>query len=124
MPDLNEKNLEKAARALKTRLMIGRFASHLNKPHAPALRPHTWVFLRQHGNEKDPAICLGIVFHVWAMRKFNMVRFTAHTHTGKEVKTSGLLTKLDNGEDGLVLDVRWPWETLLREFKGLSAGDL
>lgn len=124
MPDLNEKNLEKAARQLKTRLMIGRFASHVNTPHAPALRPHTWVFLRQHGNEEDPAICLGIVFHVWVMRKYNMVRFTAHTHTGKEVKTSGLLTRLDNGEDGLVLDVRWPWETLLNEYKGLSAGNL
>lgn len=124
MPEFNEKNIEKAARQLKTRLMIGRFASHVRTPHAPALRPHTWVFLRQPGNEEDPAICLGIVFHVWVMRKYNMVRFTAHTHTGKEVKTSGLLTKLDNGQDGLVLDVRWPWETLLAEYKGLSAGNL
>ncbi len=119
MPDLNEKNLERAARALRIRLMIGR-----SKPHAPELRPHTWVFLRQPGDEEDPAICLGIVFHVWAMRRYNMVRFTAHTHTGKEVKTSGLLTRLDNGEDGLVLDVRWPWETLLAQYKGLSAGNL
>ncbi len=119
MPDLNEKNLEKAARALRIRLMANR-----KQLHAPTLRPHTWVFLRQPGDEKDPAICLGIVFHVWVMRKYNMVRFTAHTHTGKEVKTSGLLTKLDNGEDGLVLDVRWPWETLLNEYKGLSAGNL
>lgn len=124
MPDLNEKNLEAAARQLKLRLMIGRFASHVNKPHAPALRPHTWIFLRQPGNEEDPAICLGIVFKVWPMRKYNMVRFTAHTHTGKEIKTAGRLTVLDNGAAGLIIDVRWPWDTLLKQYKGLSAGDL
>jgi hypothetical protein len=124
MPDFNENNLEKAARQLKTRLMIGRFASHVNKPHAPALRPHTWIFLRQPGDQEDSAICLGIVFKVWAMKKYNMIRFTAHTGTGKEIHASGRLTTLDNGKDGLVLDVRWPWETMLKEYKGLSAGDL
>ena len=119
MPDLNEKNIEKAARQLRIRLMINR-----KQPHAPALRPHTWVFLRQSEDEVEDAICLGIVFHVWAMRKYNMVRFTAQTHTGKEIKTSGRLTKISNGEDGLILDVRWPWETLCKQYKGLSAGNL
>ena len=118
MPDLNEKNIEKAARQLRIRLMLNR-----KQPHAPALRPHTWVFLRQGDGDED-AICLGIVFKVWATRKFNMIRFTAHTPTGKEVKTSGRLTEISNGEEGLVLDVRWPWETLCKQYKGLSAGNL
>ncbi len=119
MPDLNEKNIEKAARQLRIRLLVNR--KHL---HAPALRPHTWVFLRQTKDEVEDAICLGIVFKVWPTKKYNMVRFTAHTTTGKEVKTSGRLTKISNGQDGLILDVRWPWETLLKEHKGLSAGNL
>lgn len=119
MPEFNQKNIEKAARQLRLRLLVNR-----KRLHAPALRPHTWIFLRQAGNEKEPVICLGIVFHVWPIQKYNMVRFTAHTNTGKDVKTSGRLTKLDNGGDGMVLDVRWPWMTLLKEFKGLSAGNI
>ncbi len=118
MSDLNEKNIEKAARQLRIRLMANR-----KRLHAPALRPHTWIFLRQGDGDED-AICLGIVFHVWAIKKYNMVRFTGHTNTGKEVKTSGRLTKISNGEDGLILDVRWPWGTMLKQYKGLSAGDL
>jgi len=90
----------------------------------PHMRPHTWVFLRQEDNHEEPIINLGIVFHEWPINKYNMVNFTSHTATGKELKTSGLLTKLDNGQIGLVLQTRWPWGSLLREYKGLSAGDL
>lgn len=118
MPEYNEENLEKAARRLRIRLMVNR--KHL---HAPALRPHTWIFLR-HGDGDEDATCLGIVFNKWPANKYNMIRFTAHTATGKEIKTSGRLTKISNGEDGLILDVRWPWDTLLTEYKGLSAGNL
>lgn len=118
MPDLNEKNIEKAARLLRIRLLVNR-----KRLHPPALRPHTWVFLRS-GTDDTDAICLGIVFNVWPTRKFNMLRFTAHTPTGKELKTSGRLTKISNGEDGLILDLRWPWETLCKQYKGLSAGNL
>lgn len=95
------------------------------KPMRPHMRPHTWVFLRQKDNPKDPVICLGIVFHTWDRAKYNMVRFTAHdTNSTREITTSGRLTVLDNGEIGIIIDKRWPWTTLLKEFRGLSAGDL
>ncbi len=112
----------------RLKLMLHRImdATRRNKVHAlmqPHMRPHTWIFLRQKDDD-EPIICLGIVFHEWPRSKYNMVNFTSHTHTGKELKTSGLLTKLDNGQIGLVLQTRWPWGALLREYKGLSAGDL
>lgn len=131
MPEFNEKNLEKAARQLSTKLLLHRILTVTNtKPNTvaypklmpPHMRPHTWVFLRQTGMT-PPAIALGVIFHTWPRKKFNMVRFTAHTPSG-EVKTSGCLTPLDNGEVGLILDVRWPWKTLLKKYKGLSAGNL
>ena len=114
----------------RTKLLIKRMIDRVSNPSTktfavqPHMRPHTWVFLRQPGNEEDPIICLGIVFHVWPRKKYNMINFSSHTNTGKEIKTSGLLTKLDTGAAGLVLKVRWPWGSLLREYKGLSAGDL
>ncbi len=117
MPEYNEENLEKAARRLRIRLIANR-----KQLHAPALRPHTWIFLRD--NDGESVLCLGIVFHVWPRNKYNMIRFTAKTDAGMDISTSGRLTKLDNGKDGLVLDLRWPWETLLKQYKGLSAGNL
>jgi len=117
--EFNEKNMEEAARKLRIRTMAHR--KMLVQPH---MRPHTWVFLRQEDNEDEPIICLGIVFKKWPRNKYNMINFSSHTNTGKEIKTSGLLTKLDNGQDGLVIKVRWPWGSLLKEYKGLSAGDL
>ena len=124
--DLNEKNIERACNDELTRRLLNQI---IGKPPAklmrPDMRPHTWVFLRDKADKEEPVTCLGVVFKVWDRAKFNMIRFTAHTHTGKEIKTSGLLTILDNGQDrGLILDVRWPWTTLLKEFKGLSAGNL
>jgi hypothetical protein len=114
----------------RTKLLIKRMIDRVSRPQTkfqlmqPHMRPHTWVFLRQEANDEDPIICLGIVFHVWPRKKYNMINFSSHTNTGKEIKTSGLLTKLDTGAAGLVLKVRWPWGSLLREYKGLSAGDL
>ena len=127
--DFNEKNVEKICQDARLKLMLRRIidGAQPRKIHAlmpPHMRPHTWVFLRQVDNEDEPIIHLGIVFHEWPQNKYNMVNFTAHTNTGKEIKTSGLLTKLDNGQTGLGLKVRWPWGSLLREYKGLSAGDL
>lgn len=123
--DLNEKNIEKACQDETTRRMLYKIIG--KRPGAlvrPPLRPHTWVFLRQRNNRKEPVFCLGICFHTWDRAKYNMVRFTAHDRAGKEITTSGRLTILDNGETGLIIDKRWPWTTLLKEFKGLSAGDL
>jgi hypothetical protein len=93
----------------------------LMRPH---MRPHTWVFLRQQGIADDPVTCLGIVFHEWPRNKYNMINFTSQTNTGEELKTSGLLTPLDNGQTGLVLKVRWPWGAMLKQYKGLSDGNL
>jgi len=111
----------------RTKLCIRRIFDGIGVGHAnymqPHMRPHTWVFLRQDDHD-DPIICLGIVFKEWPRSKYNMVNFISHTNSGKEIKTSGLLTKLDNDEIGLVLQVRWPWGALLRQYKGLSAGDL
>jgi len=118
----------KIAQDARLKLMFRRIIDNMGKAHPtfiqPHMRPHTWVFLRQDDNHDEPIICLGIVFHEWTRNKYNMVNFTSHTATGKEIKTSGLLTKLDNGGTGLVLQTRWPWGALLREYKGLSAGDL
>lgn len=118
----------KVAQDARLKLMFRRIIDNMGKAHPtfmqPHMRPHTWVFLRQEDNDEDPIICLGIVFHVWPRKKYNMINFSSHTNTGKEIKTSGLLTKLDTGAAGLVLKVRWPWGSLLREYKGLSAGDL
>ncbi len=130
--DLNEKNLEQACRRIagdaKTKLCMRRIfdgarQGKLQRMMPPHMRPHTWIFLRQKDND-DPIICLGVVFHEWPRNKYNMVNFTSHTHTGKELKTSGLLTLLDNGQSGLVIQVRWPWGAMLKQYKGLSAGDL
>ena len=110
--------IQRAATTLRIRNLANR--RDQVRPH---MRPHTWVFLRQRDSD-EPIICLGIVFHEWPRNKYNMVNFSSHTHTGKELKTSGLLAKLDNGGIGLVIKVRWPWGALLREYKGLSAGDL
>lgn len=123
--DLNEKNVERICNDELTRRaivkIIGARPAELMQPD---MRPHTWIFLRQ-DNKQVPVICLGIVFNTWPMNKFNMVRFTAHDRASdKEVTTSGRLTKLDNGADGLVLDVRWPWMTMMKKYRGLSAGDL
>lgn len=122
--DLNEKNVEKACWDEITRRriyeIIGKAPAKLMRPH---MRPHTWVFLRQKDNKEEPVICLGVVFNTWDRAKFNMIRFTAH-QKAEEISTSGRLTVLDNGETGIILDVRWPWTTLLKEFRGLSAGDL
>lgn len=107
-------------RALFSRLQPTGVELHI-RPH---LRPHTWVFLYQRDNHKEPIIRLGIVFHTWDRARYNMLRFTAHTKAGGEVTTSGRLTVLDNGDTGIIIDVRWPWVTLLKKFKGLSAGDL
>lgn len=118
----------KIAQDARLKLMLRRIIDGgRSKAHAlmqPHMRPHTWVFLRQEENQEDPIIHLGIVFHEWPITKYNMVNFTSHTSTGKELKTSGLLTKLDNGQVGLVIQTRWPWGAMLREYKGLSAGDL
>jgi len=106
----------------RVKLMIRRISNGAHmRPH---MRPHTWVFMRQEDNKEDPVTCLGIVFHEWPRKKYNMINFTSHTHSGKELKTSGLLTLLDNGHAGLVLQVRWPWGAMLKQYKGLSAGDL
>jgi len=124
--DLNEKNVERACQDELTRRLlydiIGKPPAELMRPH---MRPHTWVFLRQKNNREEPVFCLGVVFHTWDRVKYNMVRFTAHSKTtDREITTSGRLTTLDNGETGLIIDKRWPWKTLLKEFRGLSAGDL
>lgn len=91
--------------------------------HAPVLRPHTWVFLRQKDNRKEPVIRLGIVFNTWP-RKFNMLCFRVKTNVGDPVEARGRFTVLDNGETGLILDHRWCWDSLLHQYKGLSAGNL
>ena len=126
--DLNEKNIEKACNDELNRRAIVKLKDRLfgvipAKPMRPHMRPHTWVFLRQKDNKENPVICLGIVFNTWDRAKFNMIKFTAHQDS-EEVSTSGRLTVLDNGETGIVLDVRWPWTSLLKRFRGLSAGDL
>ncbi len=129
--DFTEKNLEqaciKAATLLKIRTMVARVKIRgqdtLTQLVRPDMRPHTWVFLRQN-DEDPPAICLGIVFHVWATNKYNMVKFVAHNPTGQEIVTRGRLVALDNGSTGLIVDKRWAWNSLLKRFKGLSAGDL
>jgi hypothetical protein len=118
----------KIAQDARTKLMFrriinGAWPGKLQRMVRPHMRPHTWVFLRQRDVD-EPIINLGIVFHEWPRNKYNMINFTSHTATGKELKTSGLLTQLDNGQTGLVLQVRWPWGAMLREYKGLSAGDL
>jgi len=120
-----KKIAEDARTRLQIKRIIDRVSNQSTKIHViqPHMRPHTWVFLRQDDNN-DPIICLGIVFKEWARNKYNMVKFTSQTAERKELKTSGLLTKLDNGDTGLILTVRWPWGALLREYKGLSAGDL
>ena len=122
--DLNEKNVERICQDEITRRMlykvIGQLPAELMRP----LRPHTWIFMRQRNNRKEPVICLGIVFNTWDRSKFNMLRFTANRPDGTPVTTSGRFTVLDNGERGLVIDVRWAWNTLLKKYRGLSAGNL
>ena len=123
--DLSEKNIERICNNERTRRLISQI---IGKPPAklvrPNMRPHTWVFLLRKDNRKMPITCLGIVFHTWDRAKYNMIRFTAPADNGIEVVASGRLTVLDNGETGIVLNERWPWTTLLKKFRGLSAGDL
>ena len=133
--DLNEENVEKAAKLLHTKLTLQRIIDGTDRQHIrplappkqmpPHMRPHTYIFLRGQPGDEEPVVCLGVTFHTWAMNKFNMVRFTARAPAGgKDVTTSGRLVTLENGAYGLILDVRWPWETMLSKYKGLSAGNL
>ena len=123
--DLNEKNIERACQDEITRRAIYKIIGQAPaKLVQPSMRPHTWVFLYQRHNRKEPIIHLGIVFHTWDRAKYNMLRFTVHNKAGKEITTSGRITVLDNGDTGIILDVRWPWVTMMKKFKGLSAGDL
>ena len=131
--DLNEKNIERACQDEQTRRILNQVinrqlfcpSQHIFKTGPVHLRPHTWVFLRQRDNRKEPITCLGIVFETWDRARFNMIRFTYRSKTDdSEITTSGRLTLLDNGETGIVLDVRWPWTTMLKKFRGLSAGNL
>lgn len=131
--DLNEKNIEKSCQDEMTRRLLNQVVNramflpegqHGMLQKSLHLRPHTWVFLRQKHNLKTPVICLGIVFNTWDRAKFNMLRFTGNHRDGTPVATSGRITVLDNGEIGIVIDARWAWTTLLKKFKGLSAGNL
>jgi len=123
--DLTEKNIERACNDERTRRLINQIIGRPSaKPVRPHMRPHTWVFLLQKHNHKEPVICLGVVFNSWDRAKYNMLRFVIHAKTNREMTTVGRLTILDNGETGIVLDVRWPWTVLCKHFRGLSAGDL
>jgi hypothetical protein len=117
--DKTRKAIEKAATTLRIRNMAAR-NGRLNRPR---MRPHTWVFLQTDLADPHSIICLGIVFTIWSQRKYNSVRFHAELH-GEPITSSGRLTKLSNDADGIVISERWCWESLLKEFKGLSAGDL
>jgi hypothetical protein len=117
--ELNEKNLLEAARRLRLRNMAHRGG----KLSRPKLRPHTYVFLQQDKADPSDVICLGIVFTTWSLKKFNAVNFHAELN-GAPITSSGRLTKLSNDQDGIIVSERWCWESLLKEFKGLSAGNI
>lgn len=117
--ELNEKNLLEAARRLRLRNMAHRGGKLVR----PKLRPHTWVFLQADKADPESIICLGICFHTWSHKKYNAVNFHADMN-GTPIQSSGRLTKLTNDQDGIVISERWCWESLLKEFKGLSAGNI
>jgi hypothetical protein len=117
--DLNEKNLEDACRRLRIRNIAG--AKGLLR--RPELRPHTWVFLQPDLADPESITCLGIVFTTWPLNKYNAVNFHAELN-GEPITSSGRLTKLSNDQEGIIVSERWCWESLLKEFKGLSAGNI
>jgi hypothetical protein len=112
-----KKAIERAALTLRIRNIAHRKSLlRLN------MRPHTWCFLRQEDMPEE-VICLGIVFHTWPMKKYNMVKFHVSMN-GEDIHARGKLTTFSNGQAGIILDKRWAWESLLKEYKGLSAGNV
>jgi len=116
--ELNERNLLEAARRLRVRNLAHR--STLKRPN---MRPHTWVFLQSDLADPASIICLGIVFTTWSLKKYNAVNFHAELN-GEAITSSGRLTVLSNDQEGIIISERWCWESLLKEFKGLSAGNI
>ncbi len=116
--DKTRKAIEQAARTLFIRNL-----AHRQGLVRPKMRPHTWVFLQQDIADPSAIICLGIVFATWDQKKYNSINFEAELH-GNEITTTGRFADLTNGMTGLIITERWAWESLLGEFKGLSAGDL
>lgn len=96
---------------------VSLIVSILSKP-MPPLRPHTWIF----GPKEEP---LGVVFNTWPMSVDHLVcrdgdgqlvkpaRFRAMSYFGKRHPIRALQ-----------VSHRKYFYALLKEFKGLSAGDL
>lgn len=94
----------------------------LMRPH---MRPHTWV-AKVDDIQGDP-YALGVVFHTWP-KHMTHLRFELEMPNGsKQIETAQFHDLLINGEKNgrfLMITKRWVFERLMREYRGLSAGDL
>lgn len=105
------------------KLKLARMMTRLVRPH---MRPHTWCFMYQDLN-KDP-VGLGIIFQVWP-RHMTHLRFEITLRDGtKTIEVAQFQDLHQSGSSietrGLLIPKRWCFGRLLKEYKGLSAGDL
>jgi len=91
----------------------------------PHMRPHTWVTMVDE-IEGEP-YALGIVFHTWP-KHMTHLRFELVMPDGsKQIETAQFHELVSNGHAKgrfLMITKRWVFERLMREYRGLAAGDL
>lgn len=87
------------------------------------LRPHTRVFLKD--GERANVISLGIVFKRWD-EKWGGITFTQKGGDGAVLRQGrGQFANDRSGQEmGLIVDARWIWDDLIRQYKGLSHGNM
>jgi len=94
------------------------------------LKPHTWIYLKLKPDlptyhDKQRIAPLGVVFHRWS-RKYSGITFTQKGVYGRIVRRGeGRFANDRSGKElGLIVDERWIWDDLIRQFKGLSHGNM
>lgn len=99
-------------------------------PTSMKLKAHTWVYLKLKPDlptydDKQRIAPLGIIFYRWS-RKFGGITFTQKGVYGRIVRQgAGRFANDRSGKElGLIVDERWIWDDLIRQYKGLSHGNM
>ena len=120
----DNKRIDKAIQREQTIQVLNWIASAQAPVMRPHLRPHTWVAIYE--DLKEDAKGLGVVFKQWP-RHMTHLRFELTHNDGIKVIEVAHFSDLEAGGNThriLFVPRRWCFDRLLREYRGLSAGDL
>lgn len=108
------------------RLKVARMVDMTKPQMRPHIRPHTWCYMYEDLN-KDP-VGLGIVFQVWPMHMTHLRFELTGNHGMKIIEVAQFQDLTQRGEPvetrGLLIPKRWCFDRLMKEYKGLTAGNL